>query len=430
MTPCPAALPRRPVRPPRLLALAALITCTLGGAAHAQVSPYYIGGSQLLGYYSNIYRLGEGQTLANTSGTSKSDWVSATSLVAGIDQSFGRQRVYGSGTVGLNRYLHNDKLNGESYNLNLGLDWATINRLSGTVSVAANQSLAQFNAAVVNGAVLTKKNTSKSEQLNARFALGVVTRYTAEATLGYRKQSYSASEYDYLGFNETSGSLGMRYRPSELLSLGVALRLTQADYPRFTATQSDTLKREDIDFTGEWLPSGASSLNVRISPTHTSYAQNTSGNFSGLTGSLGWSWAATGKSKLGATISRDTSQSAQGISLGIFGNGVVNYGTITNAMQLRADHALTGKISLFSTLSLAQRLRDRNAQQGIFGTTSASGKDNSATLALGARWAPTRGSQVGCDVSAERTSSSNKLLSPSLNAAQFSCYGQLTLQSL
>ena len=453
----PAALPRRPNPPQRqrqngpgqrcttgaaAAGLAALLPALLAGLhcgpAAAQVSPYYVGVSQYLGYNSNIYRLGDQQALPANDNAHKSDLVSATSLVAGIDQSFGRQRVYGSGTLGTNRYQHNSNLNGETYNLNLGLDWATINRLSGTLSASATQNLAQFNAALdKNGKVLTAKNLTNTEQVNTRVALGVVTRYTAEASLGWRRQRYSAAAYDSLEFDEHNGSLGLRYRPSDLLQLGAALRLTQASYPRFSALanggfEPDKLKREDIDFTGQWQTSGASTVTARLSPTRTRYERNTATNFSGFTGSAGWVWAVTGKTRLSTTLSRDTAQSAQAASLGVLGNRVSDYGQITNALQLRADHELTGKISLNTTLTYANRSLNSNLTfSGLPLLNQAErGSDNDVNLALGARWAPTRGSQVGCDISTERRSTTNTRLSLPLSAALFSCYGQLTLQSL
>ena len=442
----PAAPPRRPsplqcprqTRPAPCRAaagLAALLAAVLCGTAAAQVSPYYVGVAQTLAYNANVRRVGEGEHLPVADNIRKSDLISSTALVAGVDQSFGRQRVYGSGRLGLDRYQHNTTLNGQTYNLNLGLDWATVERLSGSVSVSAAQNLAQFNAGIRNGTLLTAPNVSNTEQLNARVALGMVTRYTAEVSLGWRRQRYSATEYQAYAFDESNGSVGLRYRPSDLLALGAALRLTQASYPRFNEPTpgvfvADTLRREDIDFTAQWQPSGASTVNARLSPTRTRHERDTATNFSGLTGSAAWTWAATGKTQLAATLSRDTSQSAQASSLGIFGNRVTDFGQITSALQLRADHALTGKASLNSTLGYAHRTLNSNQVNTLLPNQIQQASDNSATLALGARWAPTRGSLVGCDISHEQRKSSNKALLPTLSASLFSCYGQFTLQSL
>ena len=173
--------------------LAAALTTLAAGAAMAQSSPYYLGVAQSLGYESNLYRVGDDQTLP--AGYSKSDTVSGTSLVGGVDQTIGRQRVYGSANVRANRYANNKALDNESYGLNLALDWATVGRLSGTLSAAADQNLAQFNNRAAGG-VETRKNVVRTNQVDARVRLGVVTKYTLEASLGHRNRSYSAPEYN------------------------------------------------------------------------------------------------------------------------------------------------------------------------------------------------------------------------------------------
>ena len=126
---------RTTLRAAALTSLTAL-SCLCGGAALAQRSPYYLGVSQALSYESNLYRLGDGQVLP--AHLSKSDTLSGTSLVAGIDQTISRQRVYGSANLRANRYANNKSLDNQSYGLNLALDWATVNNLSGTLSTSAD----------------------------------------------------------------------------------------------------------------------------------------------------------------------------------------------------------------------------------------------------------------------------------------------------
>ncbi len=427
---------RAPQSPPspnlRLLCLAAALACVAPASAWAEGNPYYLGVSQSLAHESNLYRLGDGQVLAAGSAASRSDTVSTTSLFGGVDQSIGRQRVYGSAFLRANRYQHNGGLNNESYALNLGLDWSTVKRLSGTLSVGADQSLAQFNSRTSTNSIETKKNLTRTEQVNANFHLGVVTRYTAEASLGYLQRSYSATEYDPYEFQQTSGSLGMRYRPSNLLALGAALRLTRATYPRFSNVggvfESDRLNRQDIDFTADWQPSGASQLSARLSPTRSNYDRNKLSDFSGLTGAASWAWQATGKLKLTTHLTRDTGQSAAAVNLGIFGTGVTDYSQTTTALQLRGAYDLSAKIALTSAVAYAHRALVNTQSSTFVAGQSTTGSDNTTTLALGARWTPYRSVQLGCDVSTENRGSSNAALSVPLGASSFSCYGQFTLQ--
>ena len=410
--------------------LAAALTTLAAGAAMAQSSPYYLGVAQSLGYESNLYRVGDGQTLP--AGYSKSDTVSGTSLVGGVDQTIGRQRVYGSANVRANRYANNKALDNESYGLNLALDWATVGRLSGTLSAAADQNLAQFNNRAAGG-VETSKNVVRTNQVDARVRLGVVTKYTLEASLGHRNRSYSAPEYNSSEYRQTSGSLGLRYRPSGALSLGVALRITEATYPKFNQPtpnvfEADRLKRQDIDFTATWLPSAVSQFNLRLSPTHTSYDRDTGSDFSGVTGSATWGWQPTGKLRLTTGLSRDTGQSSDAVNLGFFGSGVTDYSRTTSALSLKADYELSAKIALNAGISYAHRALANTSSLAGNPIGSVTGSDNTTVLSLGARWLPTRSIQVGCNVSAENRSSSNTNLSVGLSGNAFSCYGQFVLQ--
>lgn len=414
------------------LPLAATLLSLLAGPVCAETNPYYLGLVQSLGHESNLYRIGDNQTLP--AGTRKSDNISATSVIGGLDQNIGRQRVYGSVNLKANRYTSNKTLNNESYGLNLALDWSTIERLSGTLSVAADQNLAQFNSRNGAGSIETRKNIVRTEQADAKFRLGLVTQYTMEAGLGYRRVGYSAVEYQRNEHQQTSGSLGLRYRYSGALNLGSALRLTHVEYPQFRQTgantfEADTLKRQDIDFTANWVPSAISQVNLRLSPTRTTYDRNTGSNFSGLTGSASWDWQPTGKSKLNTALWRDTGQSSYAANLGFGQPGVVDYSTIGTTLRIKGDHEITGKIAATATMTYAHRSLTDTVTATLLGASKRTeGSDNTATLALGGRWSPTRSTQLGCDVSTTQRSSSNTSLSVPLHSNSLSCYGQFVLQ--
>lgn len=413
--------------------LAAALATLAAGAAMAQSSPYYLGVAQSLGYESNLYRVGDGQEaqLAQA-GLSKSDTVSGTSLVAGVDQAIGRQRVYGSANLRANRYANNKTLDNQSYGLNLALDWATVGRLSGTLSAAADQNLAQFNNRTGVGTVETKRNLQRTDQMDARVRLGVVTRYTLEATLSHRRRSYSAAEYAQEEYRQNSGSLGLRWQPSSALALGAALRVTQSSYPHFylnvpgATALDDRFSRQDLDLSADWRPTGSSQLVARLSPTRTRYDRNAVRDFSGLTGSARWGWQATGKLKLTTLLSRDSGQSADAVNLGIFGNGVVDYSRTTSALKFSGAYDLSAKVGLTASAGYAHRALEDTLRVGTLARPTA-GSDNTTTLALGGRWAPLRSVQLGCDLSAERRTTRGDLTLP-LSGNSVSCYGQFVLQ--
>ena len=265
--------------------------------------------------------------------------------------------------------------------------------------------------------------------------LGLATQYAMEATVGYRQVDYSAIEYQRREYHQTSGSLGLRYRPRTALDLGLALRLTQANYPRFafdTVGQtwlSDKLTRKDIDLTANWVPNAISTVSVRLSPTRTTYDRNTGGDFSGLTGSVNWLWQPTGKSRLNSTLWRDTGQSSYATSLGFGQPGVVDYSQIGTSLRFKGEQDVTGKIAATASLTYAHRTLVDTVRGTVLGfSNSTSGNDNTVTLALGGKWSATRSVQVGCDIHSEQRSSSNTQISVPLRGNGVSCYGQIVLQ--
>ena len=434
---CVPAPDRRPTAS-RLAPLGASLAATLvalmmAGPAAAETSPWYLGVVQSFGHESNLYRIADDQPLSP--GLSRSDTLSITSLIGGLDQTISRQRVYGSLNARANRFANNKTLDNMSYGLDLALDWETLERLSGTLRVAADQALNQFNnRRGIGGQVETQKNVANTKEIDAKFRLGRQTKLSFEAGLGYRQRSYSAANYKSHEFDEATGSLGVRLRPSSLLDMGAAIRQAKVDYPYFRRTgadtyQSDTLTRRYLDFSANWVPSGLSRLSVRVSPTRTSYETNTVNDFSGLTGSADWHWQASGKTQLKTTLSRDAGQSSYAVNLGFFGPGVNDTSQVTTALRFKADHELTGKVSVSASLAYARRRLTETVIAPPQPTLSTQeGTDNTATATLGARWAVSHSGQLGCDARTERRGSSNERLSTPFNGYGFSCYGQLVLQ--
>lgn len=414
-------------RAPLALAAAGLLAAM---PALAETSPWYLGVAQTFTHDSNVRRVADDRVLPP--GTSRSDTISSTALVGGIDQPIGRQRVYGTLNVSGNRYSGNKGLDNTSYSLNLGLDWATVNRISGNLSLLLDQQAAVYETLNASNTLLLNSNNARTDQLDARFRMGVVTRYTLEGSLGWRKRSYSAANYDGEEFTQHSGSVGLRWNPSDLLNVGVALRLTQANYPRFRALagggfESDTLDRQDIDLTVGYRPSGASDLSLRLSPTRTRYDRNTTADFSGLTGSLTWNWRATGKTTLTALLSRDTGQSADAVVIGISNSALIDQASTVTALGLRANHELTGKISLTASLDHSRRALEQAVTVGGTNVGSLTGKDHTTALRLGARWLPTRSTQLSCNLGTERRSS-DQVLAAAYSANTVACTGQFVLQ--
>ncbi len=403
----------------------ALLVAASAGAAQAETSPYFVGLSQAFSHSANLLRLSDGQ--AAPEGFSKSDTVSATSLLAGLDQPFGRQRVYGNLALRENRLSNNKVYDNQSYALTAGLDWATVERISGSLKATANRNLASFNADEIG--FVQKKNLETTQQVDAALRVGVVTELTAEVNVGERSVDYSADEFQSREFRQNSVSIGLRWRPGGAGTLGVALRETKGRYPKAfpagSAVEADRFDSREVDVSANVAPSAASTVSGRISLGKTRYDVATQRGYSGVTGLLRWEWQPTGKLRLDTKLTRDPSQASYFFSSAV-PNSTVESSRLDTALRLRADYEASAKIALNTTLSYGRRSLARTLP-AAFGGTDLTGSDRSNGLGLGASWTPTRSLQFGCDLARERRSSDSPL-SSNYSDTTASCFGQITLQ--
>jgi hypothetical protein len=412
--------------PGPLLLLAGACLCP---SAMAETSPWYVGVSQGLAHESNLYRV---DTATPIGSLSRSDTVSNTSLVAGLDQPIGRQRLYGDAKLGVNRYSHNDYLNDNSYTLTTGLDWSTIERFSGNLGMASSRNQRSFNVDSGPNLVETRKNNENVAQVDATLRVGVATPLTLEAAVGYRRVGYSAPEYGSSQYQQVRGSLGVRYRP-RIATFGVSFSLADSRYET-SPTQApggqsaEKVRRSSLDLTVNWPSSGASSVYARLSPTRVAYHQFTQRDFSGLTGALKWNWLPTGKLNVETRLVHDISQES---NFETFGGPVVvgtsNTGRTTTELHLVVGYELMAKIALSAALGTSHRSLEKAANVSGLSVVTAKGSDDTNTLSIGARWTPLRSVQVGCNVARDHRSASGGL-TQDYSASSASCYGQLTLR--
>jgi hypothetical protein len=361
---------------------------------------------------------------------SKSDTVSSTALLGGFDQPISRQRLYANATLRSNQYQNNDDLNNEGYSLRAGLDWETINRLSGTLVLDASRDLARFNTDTELGQ-LTRRNVVRNEGLEATASLGVVTEYTAEAGLEHRRVDYSATEYNARENRQTTGTLGLRWWPSGKNYFGVGLRYTDGKYPRFREPtagvfEADAYTRSGLDLSTQLEVGGSSRINARLTLGRTEYDEATQRDLSGVTGFVTFLWTPGPKLQLETRLSRDTGQSAY-FSGSPFIDGTVDTSRVSNRLGLRANYEATAKIRLNAGLSHTRRDLVQTLPPGALFPADAEGRDNTTEFSLGAAWEPTRSLVFGCDLGAEKRSASGVLSLP-YSANRFGCYGQVFLR--
>ncbi len=415
------------LRHPLAASGAALCAAAASLGAQAQNAPYYIGISQGFTHESNVLHTERGAV---------SDTLSVTSLLAGVDQRIGRQRVFGNLNYSINRFQESDRLNNNSYGVLLGVDWETIERISGTVSLRADQALSRYDYITVNNAagvpqLVTDRNTARSLQFSSITRIGVVTRLTAELGFNHQRIDHSSALYDFRDYHHNAFSAGLRYQFSGSLNAGIAARFTKGTYPHLRTNvpgvyASDDVDRRDIDLTANWTPGGASALYGRLSLSQTDHSLGGGNNFSGVTGALTWDWRPTGKLRFVSTLSHDTGEEAGYLGGGGYDMALSN-GRTTTAIGTQATYELSSKVVIDGSARLVHRSLSADvAVPG--GVNSLSGSDNFSRFSLGVRWSPTRVFTLGCSASLESRTTGNRALSYPYDATSLGCYGQAMLR--
>lgn len=412
--------PNIPGRPaPRLIPLlaAGLLASAGAPAVLAQSSPYTIGVAQTFTQESNLLRVRDGQVAPP--GLSASDTLSSTALVGGVDQSFGRQRLSGSLALRSNRYSKNDAFNSSGYGLNLGLDWETIERLSGRVSVGADSNQ-RADLRDRFGQFIGGGNTEDVKRLSSSVRLGLAGPLSLEAGFNYYDLSYESPRAAYAEYRQVGGSLGLRYRVSGATSVALSVRTADIDYPNLLVNlpnPRDKRRRDDIDLNFVWVPSGSSRLDLTLSQGRTRYEQLNERDFEGATGAITWNYNPGGRVRGNLRLARDSGQSSD--------VATTAFSQTTDNLRLALDYDVTGKIVASASLQHLRRTLDGS---GVF-VSGIRGTDSGNTLTLGVRWNVLRSVQVGCQGSYEkRGTNSNPLLSDSYSAKIASCFGQVSLQ--
>lgn len=416
----------QPLTAPTLTTLA-LVLPLWSASALAQNSPWFIGGSQSFSKQDNVLELAIGQ--APPPGFEVADTVSATSLLAGFDQQFGRQRAYGNVALRDTRYDKNKVFNNRGYSGRAGLDWSTAERISGSISANASRSLQRFNPFEIG--FLGDKNLETVQAVNTRVSVGVVTAWSFELTGGRTevKNSLDRRDVQSRNFTQDAATLGFQWRPSSIASVGLALGASQGRYPKFRETadgfQADRFRRDDLQLTAAYRPTGASAFDLRVSSGRTRYDLNERRDFSGVTGNASWSWQPTGKLFVQTSFTRDTGQDSYATAV-FFLPATADYSRSNRTWRVQADYAATGKISL--TASVMRHSRDLvRTTENPFLPLTARGQDDINYLNLGVRWAPVRNVQLGCDYGQEKRRGVGELVN-NLDSSSFGCSAQLLLQ--
>ncbi len=394
------------------------------GGALAETSPYYIGVNQAFAYNSNLYS-SQANELASA--------YSTTGIVGGFDQSVGRQHFYGSGNFSYNYFFNQEarNLNSNSYGLNLGWDWQTIDRLSGTARVTANQSLVYYNiSGTPTGA--DQKNIQNVGQIDLTGRYGISPDIGLNLGYTYRKVNFSAPSYAYEEYNQNGATIGLSWGNNiRIWNFGAGFRFTRTDYPfypqPFPSTElGDQGDGKNVDLTAKWIPNGLSTVDVRLSYSNIAYNVNTARDFNGFNGSLAWTWLPTGK--ITSTLALISAPGYASTFYAFVGEPIrIDNSQFSRSVRWNGTYLATGKTSFTASLNLTKDY----LTQTIFLNTQ-NGSDLYTTGSLGVSYTPTRSSLLSCNVAYTDRSVSDSAqrygMSYAYKGTSMSCSGQLVLQ--
>jgi len=375
---------------------------TLGGPSDP--NPYYIGVSQAFTHDSNVYRVPDGP----------GDTFSSTSLLGGFDQLLGRQRLFGRAVVSGNRYQDETNLNNVSYSAFVGVDWETIEHLSGRVSGNFNRGLSSAPAG--GSTPLTAQNIADTQTIEALIRWGGPSLLTLEGGASYSNVGYSSPQYVGSEFNKSSANVGLFYHGGGPFRVGIGVRADATRSPNAFVdpatgqVQSTRLNGQYVDLFADYDVTGQIVTNLRLSYTR---QENSAGgtDLSGWTGALGVSWQVTSKTSLRVDAARDAgfnsttyntfafTPTATGIAftpvVGVFQNN-----QITASAGISANYAATAKISTFASARY-YRAHQINVVAGG-GAAAPDVIDIANTYSLGANYEITRNWGAACTMAYER----------------------------
>jgi len=424
------------------------VLLALSGGAMAETSPYYLGGSLGLTRVSNPYHATDGTVFPDSA--PRNDSYTTISLLAGIDQPIGRERLFGTARLSDNRWQQNSSLNGRSYDIGGGVDWEASNRWTGTVKAGFNEDLSLAPEQRVGSGVTTtiyERNVLRTETVDATVKYGVNNRLSAAVGAGYRNVGYSSPIYSYLEYSQENVALSLSYTEGGALTLGIGPRFTRGTYPTASCRRdsagtpipgyscsgdtADNYTRRDLDLTAKWVATGASTVDTRLSygkERHDELLRDR--DKSGVTGFANWTWTATGKLRLNASLERDTGQDLyfSGLSSGSGVSNYSDYSTVTTAARAGAYYDATGRNGVKVAARFARRPITYKFTNAAGQDVTETGHDGTVQINFGLTWSPTRSAQLGCDLNVENRSSSNIVVSSPYSSNSAGCYGQLILR--
>ena len=266
-------------RRPALQAAGLICLCLAARGAHAEPTAFRLGAGVAYDSDDNVFRAPAGQEVA--------DRYTTLSVFGGVDEIEARQRVQGK--LKVSRILFQDRQDLDHTGGDGLLRWTgeSAGPLSWDLGYVGRRGLTSY--ATVVDPQQRVPNVETSQQASAGFQLGMQAQWVAGLNLSHRRIDETAAEFKTDELRLNSAGVNVLWNPLGPLSVSVGPRFSHGRYPLAREVgvgvfQADEFDRGDLDVGIKWVPSGASTLNARLSLTRQTFDVFDDRDFEGATG--------------------------------------------------------------------------------------------------------------------------------------------------
>ena len=344
--------------------------------------------TQALRYDSNVFRLADDTSTAMTSQAGqRHDFISTTTLRAGVDKDFGRNHIFLLAAPSIIRYARFSDLD------YIGQDFLgdLVGRLGTNGHYGVNYEHVKVATDPADQVVPTG-NTATSDRLGFDLAVPAGPRW--QAVTGWRAdRTRNSSETEQGGDNHGwAADAGVRFLPASGNNIDLRYRHSRYDYPNIipSTLADNSYSQNEIELSGNVQIDDPSRLEGRVSYVRREHDNFAERNFSGMVGALKYLWRPTVATSITTSIFKD---------IGAVTDSSASYAK-SYGISIQPLWDATAKIALGTLVEWRRRTYSG------FAIDEPRAPEHTTRVGLSAHYMATRNWQLGFDVSDERRRSS------------------------
>ncbi len=348
--------------PSRFMLLPIALLAVLPWAAQAdELDTLEFQAGQSATYDSNVFRLSDSaNTQAVLGSSTRSDTVGVTTLGIKFHKSYGLQRVELDATLEDHQYSNYSQLDFTAANYAAAWRWSLTPRLHGNLTTDRREYLDRD--ATVLGTGQVNRRTDKTSLFDAEYEIDGVWRVLGGVSDVSSTNSVSTTAEGDVKVRR--GEVGVRYVYPSGTSLAYRFKTGDGEYPGRipSATIASSFEDTEHEVRLDWMPTGKTTVQGRVSWLDRKHDNLGARDFSGLTGQVNAVWAVTAKTSIAGGVRRELG-SSQTLNESYYeGHGLFVAPTWKptekTAVRLRYDHGVRSYKGPLPTYTASDR-RDR-----------------------------------------------------------------------